>query len=391
MKNQKNNKKNNTENKPTKIKDSENYFPKSHRVKLIPNIKQIKKINDYIAASRKVWNVTNHDIHCNGIQSDNELRNKYVIKKNMPDENINKLEWTFRTPKRIREYAIKDLISSYKSCETKKKKGQITRFTIKNKNRKSKQQNIVIPHEGSKIKDNKIHFTGGLVVKLQEKIKDQDIKHNMRLIKDGPLYFIHIPYFTNISYCKITSERKNKTVGIDPGENIYHSYYTPSGEYGIIGSDIKERLTHLYNKEKNIEKNVTKSKLRKAIKKITKRRLGLIDDFHWKLCHWYLEKYEKIIIPRLYIKKKYSKESRELQNNLKHCTFVNRLIYKSCLYENTEIHECREHYTSQSCTNCGSLNTIKDKTVFCNKCKFEIHRDLAGARNMVMKHILLNS
>ena len=72
---------------------------------------------------------------------------------------------------------------------------------------------------------------------------------------------------------------------------------------------------------------------------------------------------------------------------MRHCTFVNRLIYKSCEYKNVEIHHCKEHYTSMTCTNCGSLKTKKDITVKCSVCNFEIHRDLSGARNMVIKHL----
>jgi transposase len=74
---------------------------------------------------------------------------------------------------------------------------------------------------------------------------------------------------------------------------------------------------------------------------------------------------------------------------MRHCEFVNRLIYKSIEYENVEIHHCKEHYTSKTCTNCGSQKTLRDTTVRCKDCGFKIHRDLSGARNMIIKHLKL--
>ena len=53
------------------------------------------------------------------------------------------------------------------------------------------------------------------------------------------------------------------------------------------------------------------------------------------------------------------------------------------------MHECKEHYTSQTCTNCGSLKTDKDTVVKCQVCNFIIHRDLSGARNILLKHLKL--
>ena len=383
------NKKMNEKNKPEKIIIDEDYFPRSHSIQLLPTPKQKRIINDWIASTRKVWNVALHDINKNVTKIvDKDLQNKFVIAKNMSSTIKTQLNWTLRTPKRIREYAIKDLVSTYKSCETKMDKKQIRHYTIHHKIKTDKKQNICISHESSYIRNGNL-VSNGLDIKLNEKIEDQEIKHNMRLVRIEGIYFIHIPYFTTIKSLK--TSLTNDIVGIDPGENIYHTYYSPNGEYGIIGSDIKTRLINIYDKQEKIKNKITKkNRLNKAIKKTSKRKVSLIDDFQWKLCHWYLRRFRKIIIPRLYISKRYSEQDKKIQNDMKHCKFVDRLIYKSCLYSNTEIHECKEHYTSQACTRCGSLKTVKGKTVSCGKCGFIIHRDLSGARNMVIKHLREN-
>jgi transposase len=123
-----------------------------------------------------------------------------------------------------------------------------------------------------------------------------------------------------------------------------------------------------------------------GIKKQELKIFNIVNDLQWKVCHLLLEKYNKILIPRLYVRS-CSKIRRELQADMRHCTFVNRLIYKSIYYKNTEIHCCKEHGTSMTCTNCGSTNTIKNDIVKCLDCEFEIHRDLSGARNILVKHL----
>ena len=88
------------------------------------------------------WNLALHSINKENTEiSDSILRNRYVIMKKR-----NKIEWILRTPKRIREYAIKDLVSNYKSCFTKLKKKQITHFNMNPKSKNSNSETICISH-----------------------------------------------------------------------------------------------------------------------------------------------------------------------------------------------------------------------------------------------------
>ena len=64
------------------------------------------------------------------------------------------LGWTFRTPKRIREYAVKDILSCFKSGETRVKKKQIKKFIINNKKKKEHKKSISLPKKGRKKIDN---------------------------------------------------------------------------------------------------------------------------------------------------------------------------------------------------------------------------------------------
>ena len=90
----------------------------------------------------------------------------------------------------------------------------------------------------------------------------------------------------------------------------------------------------------------------------------------------------------------YGKEINDIQAEIRHCQFVDRLVYKSSLYSNTKIYVISEAYTTKSCTECLSLNTKKinnlktrqtASSIECKDCGFKIHRDYNGSRNMILK------
>lgn len=196
-------------------------------------------------------------------------------------------------------------------------------------------------------------------------------------------YYIYVPEYSNP---KIKMEAPNEIISVDAGWNTLLTYYSPDGEWGEICPGIKDKIQLMRNKItylKQLDKR-GKSK-KKAINKRLLRITNMIDDLHWKVCHWLLSKFRKIIISRLYVTK-CSKDGKQTQADLRLCSFVDRLIHKSIEYKNSEIHICKEHNTSKACTMCLSLNTVKDKTVKCHDCNHEIHRDLNGARNIFLKH-----
>lgn len=383
MNNSKYNKKNNTELKPKTVTHISKYIPSSRCYKLSITKEQKKIINDWFASVRKVWNVSLHHLNTHPEEkiSDTNLRDKFVIQKQMKPDILKQMKWTLRTPKRIREYATKDLVASYKGCFERLKKKQITHFHIKPKSKNDFKQTICLPHESSYIKNNNLHVCS-LDLKIKEKIQDQEIKHNMRLQRRNNTYYVHIVTYKETQGLKPS---QNKIVGIDPGINIFHSLYSPSGEYGLVGETLRPKLERIYKKIDYMKKYNPNKK--KAIKKRENQIYNMVDDFQWKYCHYLLSNYDKIVIPRLYIRKQ-NNNIKRISHDMRHCMFVDRLKYKCIEYKGVEIHECKEHNTSRTCTNCLSRKTIKGTTIKCKKCNFEIHRDISGARNMIIKHVI---
>jgi transposase len=200
----------------------------------------------------------------------------------------------------------------------------------------------------------------------------------------GYEYYLYVPEYKNPT---MKREAPNDVVAIDAGWNTLLTYFSPDGEWGEICPGIKNEINVL---RKDIDRINAQPDLnmKRKIKATNKRKryiMNKINDLQWKICHWLLSKYKKIIISRLYVARS-NKQGKQTQADLKLCQFVDRLIHKSMEYKNSEIHICKEHYTSQACTKCLSLNTVKDSTVRCKDCKHEIHRDLNGARNIFLKH-----
>lgn len=370
------------------LDNTTNYIPSCTRYEISLTKNQRRIINDNLASVRKLWNVGLHDIKksktCLTEISEVILRDKFVIKKQMSSTHLKELDWTFRTQKRIREYAIKDLVASIKQGTTKIRRGQIKKFIINTKSKNDEKQSMVLCHENSYIKNNKLHVYG-MDFQIKEQVEDmKEINHNMRLIKEGPIYYVCIPKFSPFAYKDETS--KSNMATIDLGVNIFAAYISPDNEWGEVGIGFKRKLLALYNKHDSMKnKNIRFS----AIKRVKKKIFDLVDDFQWKTAHWFLKSFKEILVSRLYVGKAKGL-TRRLMNDSNHCRFVDRLNYLSMFYKDRVVHTGHEGYTSSHCTKCGSMNVIKGSTIKCKDCDFIIHRDLAGCRNFMIKYSVCN-
>ena len=369
-----------------RVQPEDKFLLKAKVIEVLPTCKEKRILNDWIASFRKVYNVSCHmlnkELKEEKKPSEYDLRDRFVIAKRMTPTVRKQLEWTLRTPKRIREGAVKDLLSSYQSCSTQKRKRKIKKFKLKSKNRYDSQQTILISSDSSYIENGRLK-TNGLKLRLRETIPDCSLEHNMRLMRIGGLYFICIPYSSSLDFIPRQSQTE-KMVSIDPGCNVFTSFYSPQGEYGVAGEDWKDRLNTIYEKEEAIKgSTLSVERKKKALKKLQRIIIGMRDDFHWKLCYWYLDNFKYIFIPRLYVSKT-RKDTKRHMKDMKHCLFVDRLIHVSRLYPSSRVFVCSERNSTKSCTLCLSMNTIAKETIRCKSCGFEIHRDIGASRTIFL-------
>jgi len=377
--------------KPEKIElsDITEYIPSSKSVELLPTAKQKRMLNDWIASYRKVRNMCLESLYRGESEwKEEELRNKFVIEKHVSKTMHKKLKWTFRSPKRVREYAVKDILTSYKACTTQKKKGQIKHFRIHPTSKFKAVQTISIPHERTHIKmfTEKPHLClSGMKILMKENLFPFQPSNNMRLTRRDGRYILHVPTFSSLQVTdNFPTER---IVSVDPGVNIPFTWYSPDGEWGEVGLGLKKRLNRFYSREEQLRERLTDSeKLKKALNKLNRRKFNMVEDFQWKSIHWFLKQFKTVVIPTLYVRK-CSKLLKKQQGDIRHSEFVKRLIYKSMFYEGRVIHHVKEHGTSALCTWCRSLLAVKTDIMRCDVCNLVIHRDLGAARSILSKHL----
>lgn len=427
--------------------DLGDYIISAKRMKIIPlNNESKRNINDAIATSRKIWNRCVEEVQKNKDVTYTQLRDKLVTEKNMKEKEKQELSWTFRIAQKVREAVVRKFSANYATAQknfeyntkyyykikkkSNKKIKKKKKITMRFREKDAEKQVIYLNKEICKFRvcseTNKtiLQTFNGVELVLQESYKnfnktttcetcqyiassESALKTHMKrknpckkvsadsvpnaglphaemiLQRVGYDYYIYVPEYKP-SILKL--EAKNDVVALDAGWNTLLTYYSPDGEWGEICPGIKDKILSLRKMINSIEKKkLSRKSKNKAVKKRTKCIYNMVDDLQWKICHWLLSKYRKIIISRLYVAKT-NKQGKQIQADLRLCGFVDRLVQKSIEYKNSEIHVGKEHHTSQACTKCLSLNTVKGTTVKCNGCNHEIHRDLNGARNIFLKH-----
>jgi transposase len=367
--------------------DDQDCIPSSRRIEIIPG-KNRKILDRWITATRKVWNICNHEIKSGKSEINfTTLRNKFILESHMSADVKKRMKPTLLTQKRIREDSLKKLIASYKSGETRIRKGQITKFNVKQKNSKSKKQYLGLPDENAYIYDGYLHVFG-LDLKIKEKnIKNHDKLPALKCVKYGSRFFIHICKFSEFKFKETSIENTKDIVSLDVGINIFATFFSPEATWGEIGIDVTNKLNTIYKKQERIKKRVTTIRKRnRALDKTKSKITNLVNDLQWKTAHWLLSNFRNILVSRLYVNK-LKGLSRRHADDLKHCLFADRLAYKSMFYLGRTVHEGTEPYTSSVCTKCLSDKITKGDILKCKSCGFKIHRDLGGARNFLIKYL----
>ena len=73
--------------------------------------------------------------------------------------------------------------------------------------------------------------------------------------------------------------------------------------------------------------------------------------------------------------------------NLKLYKFKQRLLFKA-EEKNKKVFEVKEHYTTKTCSFCGSLNNPEKSKIYeCKSCNIKIGRDINASKNILMKGI----
>jgi transposase len=191
-------------------------------------------------------------------------------------------------------------------------------------------------------------------------------------------------------------------VAVDPGVSPFATVYN-SKYHAFIGEDWYKKASKLLKTsdkilaEANTEKKFyRRSRLKKAAARVREKVTNIVKDMHWKTANFLVRNHKVVLMPEMKVSKMVSRA--DLPANVSRaimCSsqflFRQRLIQKA-KENNSIIILCKEYYTSKTCTLCGNIKEDlgTNKVYNCAKCGNSIHRDLNGARNIMLKHLTMS-
>ena len=206
---------------------------------------------------------------------------------------------------------------------------------------------------------------------------------------------------------ELPNDQKLLFISIDPGIRKFITGYDPEKAIMIGKCEDIRRLNEYKDKirayqsalagEDNIKlPNRICKKLKGKILRLHERITNKINNFHYHVANYLCINYKNILIPKFGSKELYSKAIRRIgkktvkdMSTWAHCSFREILKHKADQYQNVNVIEVPEDYTTKTCSGCGWLNqTIGASEIFQCKgsCGNTFDRDINASKNIFLKN-----
>ena len=419
---------------PKKMKiDTNTPFMTTFSVGIKPTKLQKAKLNEMLKVSNRAYN------YCNWLVNHKDFKPKHfdlikvVAKTNATDITedlrMDNNDWYFdNRMTTIKNTSCKNYATMYKATQTSQKKKKVilrdkdiqflregsfqvpklyVRFLKEkdtdNVNIRSRSIAIMTTNFGSK-KNIKEKF-----LKLSKPVtKLPPINHDVRIKKRvNGKFVLQIP-------CDPTYTRKQIEItqdamcGIDPGGRSFNTIFDPSNvkcyQVGIENdkAQIKLYQTEIDKAQFYLQKAIKKKHRQAKQDRITHlKRLHLklktfVHHIHLMLSSELVANYKHIALGKIPVSQIVKKDrlnhlSKKSNRELlcwSHYQFRQRLLNRAAGTDCNVIIQ-NESYTSQTCGRCGyrNKNLGSSLTYECPKCNYETHRDVNGARNILLKSL----
>lgn len=290
------------------------------------------------------------------------------------------------------DQAAREVAFTYsKILDLRKKDKKKFRMNYKSK-RKSVQETISM--EGSSLGKKGIY--SGVYKKCDTKVySTEPINLNTKVKKEYTISYNRNNYNFSMSLpVKLKGEkptRKKAWCSIDPGEKSFATIYDPwDRKVLLVANDTRNEFENetISKLQRTISRNPERKKsLTRALQNAREKEKHKRKDLHHKLANYLCSNFKHIIVPSYGIKNmKLNSTINRSMRNLGFYQFLTFLKHK-CNERKVKLYIVEEHYTSQACCNCGSLNKPNDRDYKCTSCGIEIHRDVNGAVNIGLKHV----
>jgi putative transposase len=325
-------------------------------------------------------------------------KQKSDLKSEIYEQNEEITDFEKRVSKSIRDNAVRNVCSAYKTAITNLKEGNIKFFNIGYKLKTAPKKCAELSKTDIKIsEDCKIRISPSFFGKenCEFNLGKRNIKkygkciinNNCDLLKRNDGYYIGLL----LPFEEKQNDVFESVCGVDPGVRTFLTSYGSNGvvEYNH-NREYLEKLNKLLRKLKESRKKRIK---KKSLTKIDKKKENFITDIHWKAITELLKSSDVIFFGDIkshgIVKDGKNKTLNRQINDLKFYVFKQRLKYKANTLHK-KIVFVNEAYTTQGCSNCGNLwrEIGCSKIYSCVKCKSTYDRDINSAKNILMKGLL---
>ena len=357
---------------------------KSRRIRIYPSQHQKQLFKQWFGVGRKVYNTCVNHFNKKDIDFKGWMQMSTIVLAELTEDYIKAV------PYQIKKIAVKDAYTSrMTNCKETKKTGKA--FKLRYKTRKNPFQSCYIPK--SAVSDSGIYHTisGKLNFSEREFLKN-DIC-DCRLINDHGRWYVSVPQKITI----MPTENQGGIVALDPGVRNFLTYFSEDGRFGWLGIHAFDRILTLNLKRDKLLSRLAltkdkkkKGKLKRTLNRVYHRIQDLVDELHWQCINYLVHNFSVIVFPPFEIKGM-TKKGRKLRKSvvrsmlsLRFYEFKERLKQK-CKECGVMYVEQNESYTSKTNSFTGELMTNLGSKEWFIYDGIKVHRDLNGARNILIR------
>lgn len=409
-------------------------FLTSYMVGLQPDVDQRRVLNEMIRVSNHAYNLCIHLVKNKGVKPSQKELQKIVVKTNAKDVDskyrLDGDDWFFENKmSTIKLTACREYSQNYSIGAKKKKKLGTDKF-LPTKEKGETENEITGSIGVQKLYVNKLtekhkkkfpthredkHLMILPVSLIRPMCLTKSVRklppfdHDMRIIKRADGYFILcIPCKPEYTRRKFNKEGQNGVCGVDPGGRTMATIYDPVNRHAWqVGTqqDKKYLIKPLQNKIDAVMAQLQlaigreqKSRImdkKRELKKLHTKMKRIINNIHCDFSNE-LVKTNKLVVlgdmktAKIVNKTKKKGLPKKANRDLiewRHNEFKKRLIDRA-KGSGCKVVIQDEAYTSKTCGRCGRMkdNLGSAETFVCDTCRYETHRDVNGARNILRKY-----
>ena len=314
-------------------------------------------------------------------------------------------DWELKTPKDIRNGALRDIKKAYKTAWANLKAGNIRSFGLEFRKKKNyNEQSMEVPRSAIKIVKHKSNINGFIIyskyipttIKVDKRslkgVKLDELTHDTRLKKENNIWYLYIPYDVEGESIKM----KKNTCALDPGTRKFQTIYSED-KVTIIEPD-KVKVRRIYATLDKFQKlkdtrQITQKIYDKKRCRLQAKLTCLVDDMHYKTISFLTKNYTSILLPSFETQdmvqsKKLHRNAKRDMMNFAFYKFKQRLQHKCDMLKHCNLNIVNEAYTSQTCGYCGNLNKTSNEVIHCDNCDKIFDRDVNGSRNIYIKYVI---